>query len=260
MDKLCISCNIVKSVDYFPSGKNQCKSCKAKYVAQYRSSKKQDSSKQDIKSMREQVTKITSILDEIEDSRERYAELSKIIRNMHKLNEQASNGIMLELKLKIPEELHIFLIQINGGDPNTNYATVNLAKMYLTNDNYKNGFENQFGTEREELVQYVELLTDIHHITSLVKCAYLALIDDYIAKNNSKFVPTSEHVVESVFKTNVIIRFDADGDCIIADENPLKLNKAAFMIGLDNLISREISNVIMYQRTGYYDKLKTLLI
>jgi hypothetical protein len=260
MSKLCISCGERKPFADFTGNKNQCKLCRARNAIEYRKSKKSASVSDDIKNMREQVHKMTMVLDDEDIITEKYEKLSKIIQEMYRLNELTADSIVMELKLDIPEELHNFLVQIQEGDPNSNYVTVRMAHIYLTEDGYEDGFEQHFGIKRSELTKYSEMLLDIYHITGLVKGAYLAMVDDLIKKNNSKFVPPSEHGIDSSFRANVYIKFDSKSDCIIAEGNHLRLERKTFLAKLEDLLKRENINVMMYQKTGYYDKFMKLLV
>lgn len=262
MSKSCIVCGKSKSFSEFAEGKNQCKSCKVQYVHERRKTKKAENTSiaSDIKHMKEQITKAMSVLDDVESMRDRYSELSKIIREMYRLNELTAEGILMELKLNVPQQLHDYLVQLQGGDSNTNFSVINMARTYLTDTRYEHGFKDHFGIERETLLQYLPLLSDMHNILGFIKCAYLALVDTYISKANSKFVPISEHEIDSSFLTNVFIRFDGEGDCIVADGNPLRLDRATFLSELDKLIHAENFNVTMYHKAGYYDKFKALLL
>jgi len=265
MDKICVGCNIQKPFGEFYIGKNTCKECMVKANRDYRKNKRVDSAKEqeepDIKPMMEQVQKIqTALIDKL-PRRDKYLKINDLIRELQRLNDVAADDIRLDLKLNLPEDLHKYLIQLQSSRHYyTNYATLRHALMYLTDKDYEHGFEEQFGMKRECLIKYSELLDDMYHMVGFVKGVYLVLMDDHLARVNSKFIPIAEHIPEREFKNSVYIRFDNDGGSIVAVGNPLKLDNSTFLKEADRLINSNNPIVMPHVVLGYYDKFQKMLI
>lgn len=259
MNKACSICGIVKPLGDFQTGRNQCKICKQKKDAKVRVRPEDDQDSLDMRALIMQLQRLPMIAIEELPQNERYIKLKDALQDALVQVDIMSDNTRLVLRLKIPEELHVFLAS-RAGDSRKSFANVRTAKMYLTDQKFEAGFEEHFGVKRSTLAGYVGLLDDIDNIVGFVAAAYYGLVDLHLTKTNTVFVEPNDFVSDHEMRKDIGVHYDPTTDSIVAYGNPLRINKSAFLAGLDELIVQEHYNVMGWKKAGYYDKLKALLV
>jgi hypothetical protein len=261
--KKCITCQTVKALADFTDQKNSCRVCRNKADVERRKRNKTalvPDNKTDVRTLMNQLQNLQNILLEEYTTRELCEKLNTVAAEIVRISDLMYDGIVMELHLNIPENLHNFLIQMKDGNTRTNFSCLRVARAHLVDNRYAAGFEEHYGIAREELVEYADFLEDLDRITAFVRVVYSVLVDDYLADKNSKFVKESDHIPEQPFRGSSIIRFDAASDTIVADGNPLKLDGESFMNGVEELVKKDHDSVVAYVKAGYYAKFKDALL
>lgn len=251
--KICSTCHTEKDSDAFTGGKSVCKLCRSKNEAQRR--KKTPTIDDNIRIFLAHLQKIPLILTEDISVKEKYNKIASATRETVELNEKMLNGVALIIPIKVSGIVHDYLTQIDERDPDIGVSCVRAAKEFLIDRSNDHGFEEVFGIAASEVRNRFQEIADLECMAAFVRTVYQVLVDENAVSKHSGFVTTGS--IKSggpVRAQNAIIRFDPHIDCIIADENPLKLDKDAFMKGLAELLEVKHFNVMMYKQTGYYDK------
>jgi len=202
------------------------------------------------------LQKIPLILTEDISVKEQYNKILAALREASELNEKMLNGVALIIPIKVSGIVHDYLTQIDDRDPDIGVSCVRTAKEFLIDRSNDHGFEEVFGIAANEVRNRFQEIADLECMAAFVRTVYQVLVDENAVSKHSGFITNgSIKSGGSTIKTqNAIIRFDPHIDSIVADENPLKLDKDAFMKGLASLLEAEHFNVMMYKQTGYYDK------
>lgn len=260
MSKACTKCCEKKFISDFHSGYNICKTCRNSERSKTKRSISKENIQKDVKAMMEQLQKLQSIMLEDPISiEERCARMEAGLKDALRINKQTFEGISMELKLAIPDELHEYLVKIKSGSRG-GFASLETAIVYLTEPKFEIGFESHFDISREALKPHTDLLRNIIILVGFVGAAYYGLMDGYLDKRNSKFINTSEHVDDHQLRRDIAIRFDPSTDSIEAYGNPLKLDREEFLAGLKMLVDTNHVTVSGYIYGGHYEKLLQLLV
>jgi hypothetical protein len=250
--KPCTKCCIIKPLVEFNSGRGACKSCRAKdeHARRHPSSTPNEIRSNNIRLITAQTQKIQNILLENMSVADECEQINECIAELYRLTELAARGVVLELKLKVPETLHKFLIQMKDGDVRSNLSCLSMAKARL-GDKFKDGFEKHYKMNREELLGYLELIERLQQAEGFVRTVYWFMAHDYIAEQNSEYNSVSEHIPETKFINSSFIRYDAASDSVVAEGNPLRHDCYSFMAKLNEMMENE-HQMLQYQIKYYY--------
>lgn len=259
MNRTCNACNESKSASEYYSGSAICKSCKIKKVVARKKPTPAETRRHDVKTMIEHLQKLQSILlEDQSDVRDQCERMETGLKEALRLNKLAYDGIVLSIQLKIPEDLHNFLVKL--GEDDKRFAPVKTARMYLSDANFERGFEQHFGVKRSSLLVHCEFLKDLETLVGFVGAAYYALSDGFLAEKNSSFVNPDDHISDHELRSQIAIQFEPNTDSIVAEGNPLRIDREMFLAGLDELIEQGHYNILGFVSAGYLAKLKSLIL
>jgi hypothetical protein len=262
-DKICSICGCDKSNDAFTNGKSICKTCRNKNEIDRRKKSANHSAVDENKRVfLTHLQKIPLILTENLSIKDQYNKISSALREATELNEKMLKSVALIIPLKVSGIVSDYLMRIDERDPEIGVSCVRTAKEFLIDRSNDVGFEAVFGMAANEVRNRFQEIADLECMAAFVRTVYQVLVEESTVSKHSGFITSGGIRVGGTTTRNqhAIIRYDPHINSIVADENPLRLDKEAFMKGLAELLENKHFNVMMYKQSGHYDKFMEALV
>jgi hypothetical protein len=250
----CNTCGETKPLPKFLPDRNMCRACKTEGDLARR--KKNETSKSDAnKSLERMFNNLIDVVNGPMSQFDQYKRIESLLLEALKINQimMKDGGVMLLIPVEVSEILQNYLEQIASLFPHVGVECISYGKRMFTSMKCDE-FQRIFDLDIDAVKACKDEMTNLEYMTSYVRTVYQMLLDE----DNEMKYRLSESSQEPPRRQSVI-RFDPRTRCIVADENPLKLNREKFMDGLVRLVENGIPSVVMYGSGGWYDKFVGIL-